>query len=198
MRIGIFGGSFDPPHLGHVKLVEAAAAHCALDRVLIVPAARSPFKTRSYSTDEDRMELCRRTFPAVCGISDFEIRRGGVSYTIDTVLHFRELYPEAALYLIVGEDQLLLFHKWFRWQDILRNAGLIAAVRSDPANRAVLERAAEEKLRSAGEVNVLEFTPLPVSSTELRRRIAAGESVRGLLAPSARSYIKERGLYRED
>ena len=92
----------------------------------------------------------------------------------------------------------MLFHKWFRWREILQNAGLIAAVRSDPANRAALERAAEEELRPAGEVNVLEFTPLPVSSTALRRRIAAGESVEGLIAPSALQYIKERGLYRED
>ena len=196
MKIGLFGGSFDPPHLGHVKLVTAAAARCELDRAVIIPAACSPFKQNVYCGDADRMEMCRLSFPSICEISDYEISRGGVSYTVETVRHFRRLYPGTELFLIVGEDQLLLFPKWYRWKEILRNAGLIAAVRSSGKNRALLERFADERLREWGAVTVLEFTPIPISSTMLRRALAENAPTEGMLTPETADYIKEKGLYR--
>ncbi len=197
MKLGLFGGSFDPPHLGHVKLVTAAAARCGLDRAVIIPAACSPFKTNTRCGDADRMEMCRLSFPPMCEISDYEIARGGVSYTIETVLHFRARNPGAELFLIVGEDQLLLFPKWYRWKEILHNAGLIAAVRSSSENRALLERFADQNLRAWGSVTVLAFEPIPISSTALRRALDENGSIEGMLSPETAEYIKEKGLYRD-
>ena len=196
-RIGIFGGSFDPPHLGHVKLARAAVRGCRLDRLTIVPAARSPFKKGVFCSDRDRMEMCRLSFRGRgYAVSDFEVARGGVSYTVDTVAHFKERYPAAELWLLVGEDQLLSFDQWRAWRDLLSMAGLCAAVRTEGGNREALEAFAEERLRPYGGVLIMDFEPLPMSSTEIRQRIQKGEPIDGFVSPAVKQYILEKDLYR--
>ena len=197
MNVGLFGGSFDPVHTGHVKLVRAAQRALALDRTVILPAACSPFKDGSFSTDEDRMALCRLSFPKTCEISSYEIDKGGKSYTVETVRHFHALYPQDRLFLLIGADQLLIFNKWYRFGEILSMATLCAAARTDSGERAALEAFADESLRPFGEVRVMEFSPFAVSSTEIRRRIAEGRTIRGLVTPAAEKYILEKGLYRD-
>ena len=197
-RLGLFGGSFDPVHTGHIRLAAAAKEACTLDRVVILPAACSPFKQGTFSSDEDRLAMCRLSFPGdEYEISPYEIKKGGVSYTVETVAHFRAAFPSAALVLILGEDQLLSFHKWYRFREILANASLCAAVRTGSANRAALETYAEEYLRPWGGVTVMEFEPFPVSSTEIREKVRLGESVAGMVSPETEQYILEKGLYFE-
>lgn len=197
-RLGLFGGSFDPVHTGHIRLAAAAKAACALDRIVILPAACSPFKQGTFSSDADRLAMCRLSFPgAEYEISSYETERGGVSYTVDTVKHFRSLYPEASLFLILGEDQLLSFHKWYRYRTILKNAALCAAVRTGSENRAALETYAETHLRRYGSVTVMEFEPFPVSSTEIREKVRSGERITGMVSPETEQYILEKGLYRD-
>ena len=195
-RIGLFGGSFDPPHLGHLRLADAAIGACGLERMIILPAACSPFKSNVIASDADRLAMCRQTFagPAY-EVSDYELQRGGKSYTVDTVLHFASLYPAAQLTLLMGEDQLLSFDLWYRWREILQNASVCAAVRTGDSQRETLERFADERLRPCGDVTVMEFTPFPLSSTEIRQMVQKKASVDGLVSPQTEKYILEKSLY---
>jgi len=177
MRLGIFGGSFSPPHLGHLRAAEFFAASRRLDRVLIVPTGISPLKGQPTGVrEEDRRTLCRLTFSReLFEVNDWELNRPGPSYTIDTLRYVKERYPEAELFLLIGEDQYAQFRQWKDWREILRLA-----------ERIVLPRY---------EKNAAGFAPLPVSSSELREKLAAGEDVSDYLAPQALEYIYERGLY---
>ena len=196
LKLGLFGGSFDPPHLGHLRLANAAVAACGLQKMVILPAACSPFKRSVFASDADRLAMCRRTFSAPCfEISDFELDRGGKSYTVDTVAHFRRLYPAAALTLLMGEDQLLSFDRWYRWQEILQMTSLCAAVRTGDGRRETLESFADAHLRQYGAVTVLEFEPFPLSSTEIRQKVQKSDPVSGLVSPETEKYILEKGLY---
>ena len=118
--ICIFGGSFDPVHKGHKKLALFIAEMLRLEKMLIIPAGLSPFKSSTGADEAQRLEMCRLAFPEdIFGVSDIEIKRGGKSYTVDTVTAVRELYPEEKIYLLIGSDQLLSFDRWYRYRDIL-------------------------------------------------------------------------------
>lgn len=173
MRIGLYGGSFNPPHLGHLKAAQYFQRSLALDEVLVIPAGEAPLRATPMVSGEDRLELCRRTFPFP--VSDIELRRPGVSYTIDTLRELREEYPDAQFFLLMGEDQREKFHLWKDWQAILQLAELV-----------VLPRVGE---------GIGDFTPLEVSSTQLRLKLLLGEDCSAWLSPEAVAYIAERRLY---
>ena len=118
MKLGVFGGAFDPPHLGHLKAARFFAEALCLDELLIVPAAHSPRKGAPFACDEARLQLCRLTFPFP--VSEIEIARGGESYTADTLRDLRagggaSAAPAAALFLLIGTDQLRQFTRWHAW-----------------------------------------------------------------------------------
>ena len=159
-RIGIFGGTFSPPHLGHLRAAEFFAASRCLDRVFIFPAGASPLKdARVGISDEDRLALCHLTFSrALFKVSGWELERPGPSYTIDTLGYVKEQYPEAEMFLLIGEDQHAQFALWKNWQAILALAELVVLPRFEEGSG---------------------FTPLPVSSSELREKLAAGGHAQG-------------------
>jgi len=195
-KIGIFGGSFDPMHLGHVKLARFLVDELKLNKLIIVPAAMSPFKSVSYCGDEDRLNICRLSLPGKeFEISGYEIDKGGVSFSYDTVSYFKELYPSDELYLIIGEDQLLIFNKWHRWRDILQKVSVAAVKRNKAADCSGLTHFAEKTIAPFGKCIILPFEPFEISSTEIRNKLKNGESVKGLLTPEAEKYIREKGLY---
>ena len=165
MRIGIFGGTFNPIHSGHVGVALKAVAEHGLDRVIVVPAARNPFKERS-GHDALRWALvkCACAPHAVLEPWDFELRRGGESYTIDTVRAVRERFPEARLFFIVGEDNVEGISRW---------------------------REAEELARL---VTFITFPRTPESSTEVRRLLAEGRPVGGLVPPAVADFLEARGV----
>lgn len=197
MRVGIFGGSFDPVHSGHRKLAEFAVEALGLDRLLIIPAALSPFKESSGAGADDRLAMCKAAFPEECFlVSDLELCRGGKSYTVDTVNAVKELYPESELYLIIGSDQVLSFDRWYRFSDILSMVTLTGVSREGGVRKEELERFAEERLRRYGKCTILEFSPLEISSTELRKMLAAGTDPGELLPEGVKEYIKQKGLYK--
>ncbi|MDR0531040.1 MAG: nicotinate (nicotinamide) nucleotide adenylyltransferase [Oscillospiraceae bacterium] len=177
MKTGLFGGSFNPPHLGHLRAAEFFARAYALDRVLVIPAAAPPLKAApAGASNADRLALCRRTFPAgPFDVCDWELRRPGPSYTIDTLRQARALWPEDRLFLLVGEDQRAQFRQWKDWREILGLAQLAALPRSGQG--------------------LSGFVPLEISSTQIRRMLAAGEDASRYLSPSALKYILERKLY---
>ncbi len=195
-KIGIYGGSFDPPHKGHKLLAENLARECGAERVLIIPTAMSPFKSSSGASPADRLEMCKIAFDEpdfqVC---DIEINRGGKSYTVDTLREIRKMYPEDELYLFMGEDMLLSFINWYKYEEILSLCKLVAACRTE--NRLRLQEMKEYCRTQLGDyadsVIICESVPLEVSSTEIREQIATGGTA--YISQAVYDFIKSKGLY---
>lgn len=199
VRIGVFGGTFNPPHSGHVHLAHSLARALQLDRVLIIPSGLPPHKqAQSLASGEDRLRMCRLAFPgAQFEVSDIELARGGKSYTCDTLEALHEQYGTADFYLFMGTDMLLTFHQWRKPRGILRMCRLAVAARGGMEEYETLEAYTRNgplgDIRSS--VIICTERPFPVSSTGLRERIAC-RLLEGLLSCSVYSYILEKGLYR--
>lgn len=195
MRLGIFGGTFNPPHLGHLGLVTAIADNMQLDRVLIIPASVPPHKhVSNLACSRDRLEMCRLNFEkdGRFSVSDTELRRVGKSYTYDTLCGIKREYPDAELFLIVGSDMLATFDEWYRYHDILMMSTLCAASRK---HGFVPELEGKFTPEETEKIKFIEIPVFEVSSTIIRRRISEKESTQGLLADGVRDYIEKKGLY---
>ncbi len=192
VKIGFLGGSFDPVHFGHLVAARTACEHCGLDRVVLVPAARAPLKARAAAASPaDRLAMLRA---AVADdprfeVSDHELRRGGVSFTIDTARHFRAQFPRARLFWIIGADQLARLP---RWKDIAALAQLVEI--------AVVGRPGFALRRPAGLPGLrLHRCPgheLDLSSTALRARARRGLPLDWLTPHKTVVYIRRKRLYR--
>lgn len=179
MRIGIFGGTFNPPHLGHKNLAMQIKEAADLDKIIIIPAFVPPHKqAQQLASGEHRAKMCEIMFDEdFFTVSDIEIRRQGKSYTYDTVCHLKEKYPKDELFLIIGSDMLLSFHKWYKYEDILSYVTLCVASRSDQVSKDSLSSYALNTLKldeSKGEIIVLDIEPMEVSSTSVREQIKFG------------------------
>ena len=175
MDIAIYGGSFNPPHLGHREAVITALDALKPDLLLIMPDHEPPHKEMEEGspTPEQRLELCRLTFGDLehVEISSLELERNGKSYTYDTVRELQERYPDARLTLIVGTDMILTFEEWYHFEYLLAHCRLATMARDTEDDERL--RAAAEHLRSTydAEIILLDHAPLPMSSTELRRML---------------------------
>ncbi|MFN2604258.1 MAG: nicotinate-nucleotide adenylyltransferase [Gemmatimonadaceae bacterium] len=189
MRIGVFGGTFDPPHIGHVLAAVDACEALALDKLIIVPAASQPLKSDSpaLAAPRDRLEMVKRAMgeDKRLEVSAMEIERGGLSYTVDTLETLARENPGAELVLIVGMDTLGTIDKWKNPDRIFQLAKL-----------AVLARSSDRGLAASGEVSVFMTRRIDVSSSEIRQRIAEGKSIHGYVAESVETYIASANLYR--
>ena len=172
MRIALYGGTFNPPHMGHILAARSALRELCPDRLLMMPTAVPPHKEREKGSPPDTERL--RLLELLTGgeekveVSDIELRRGGLSYTADTVGELTKLYPEAELFVLMGTDMLESFEKWYEFRYILDNAAL-AVFSRDGGEREKIERLAESlKTRFGARVKVIPHEPLAVSSTELR------------------------------
>ena len=197
-RIGIFGGSFNPPHIGHIQAAQAAVGALRLDKLLLMPACQPPHKSLSASTPTplQRLEMLRIATAHIPGleVSDLEISRGGVSYTVDTVAQIRALYPNAQLFLLMGSDMFLSFEKWKQSEEILANAALAVFCRGDKGEKEKIEDK-KAALESAGhQVHVIEHDVVDISSTQLRRLLAF-QCADEFLTSGVGDYIIENGLY---
>jgi nicotinate-nucleotide adenylyltransferase len=196
MRIGIYGGSFNPVHNGHIHLARSAARDFGLDKVYFVPSKISPHRSSAeYASGEDRLEMLRLACgdDGVLDVSDFELSSDRVSYSIYTVEHFREMYPDDELFLLVGSDMLLCFETWYRFEDILAQASLCVVSRND-GDMSELEKKADT-LRSFGNILISRAEPLEVSSTLVRKKIAKNENYACYLDENVVQYIRLKGLY---
>ncbi len=190
-RVGLFGGSFDPVHSAHVALARLALTELGLDEVRWIPAGEPWQKTHRLTAASDREAMVRL---AIAGEPRFvldriELCRTGVSYTLDTVRALGTAMPDATFVLILGQDQYATLHTWHGWQELLERVTLAVANRPD----ARLD--ADARIARAPHL-ALTLPMMDVSSTELRRRIAAGESIAGLVPDAVASYIEKHGLYR--
>lgn len=196
MKIGIYGGSFNPPHIGHLYLANEISRRLNLDKLIIIPSNISPQKEHNGNIDPiHRINMCKDVFSSpLFEVSDCEIARGGKSYTIDTLTFFKEQYPDSEFYLFMGSDMLLSFHKWFRFGDILKMCTLCAISREDEKNAEELRKYADTVLTD-GNVLVFDIEPIEVSSSEIRENLKNGRSCKGLIDEKTEKYIKENKLY---
>ncbi len=195
-RLGIFGGSFDPIHRGHLAALDAVRKARPLERVFLVPAGRPPHKrSGSRAPFEDRLAMVRLALAGRSGVEllDWEGRREGPSYSIDTVEELMRREPGAGVDLLVGADMLADLPSWHRAAEL---AGLVTVVAfSRPGTALEPAQAAFRAAFSGREAVVVPAPLLDISATEIRRRLGAGEGVEGLLPPGVESYARSKGLY---
>ncbi len=198
MKIGILGGTFNPIHTGHLILAQNALEYLQLDRVLFIPSGVSYLKdSRTILSAEHRIrmvELAIQDNPAF-SLSTIETEREGNSYTYETLLQLKEIYPDAELYFICGADILMSIHTWKEPAQIMRDAALVVAPR-DFTQKEELEAQKEQLiLNYNANVILLDTTDLNVSSSGIREHLAAGRSARYYVPDPVLGYIKEQGLY---
>ena len=198
MRLGVFGGTFNPIHFGHLHIAQEFARLLALDRVLLIPTSVPPHKeVPDLAPASDRFELCRlavRDHP-FCRVSDTELRRGGKSYTADTLQGLAQEYPGTHLFLLMGEDMFLTLQDWREPERIWAAADICVAPRSQGIRDELYEQ--QDRLEALGaRVHLCPIEFLPVSSTMVRQAVREGKSLAGLVPPPVGHYIRERGLYR--
>lgn len=194
-RVGVFGGTFDPPHVGHL-IVAAELRHAlALDRVLFVPAGRPPHKPEAVGDDDDRLAMVRLAIaddPAFA-VSTVDIDRGGPSYSAELLAILRAELPAASLVFLMGEDSLRDFPSWHRPEVIATLAELGVATR--PGVRVDVEAVVRAVPALAGRVSLVPTPSIGVSSRYLRRRVATGSPIAYQVPAAVERYIRERGLY---
>lgn len=201
MKLGIFGGSFDPVHNGHLCLAESAQEQLALEEVWFQPAASQPLKPQGpVASEPDRLAMLKLALKGqkYFKASSLEYERGGVSYTVETLRQIRQMHPEAELYFLMGADSLADFKKWKSPREILEMAILAVVHRPDAAeldysilNEFTIEKRIEQ-CRSAQ----IEMPPIAASSSEIRRRIATDEAGwESMVHEKVAEYIKEHRMY---
>jgi nicotinate-nucleotide adenylyltransferase len=200
--IGILGGTFNPPHVGHLALARDAREELGLERVLLMPLHTPAHKTVGADPGpEHRLAMCRLACLHETGISasDMEVARGGPSYTVDTLREIHDEQPGVELTLIVGADTARTLPTWREPGAVLELARLAVAIRPGTGREEVREALARAAGPAPGPVadrtSFLSMSPIEASSSEARRRLAAGEPVEGLLAPEVAAYIAEHDLY---
>ena len=199
MRLGIFGGTFDPVHLAHLVLAESCREQCGLNQIRFLPAFQSPFKTEQVITP-GKQRLAMLDF-ATAGIPEFvvdprEIKRGGVNFTSDTLAELRAEFPDDELFFLMGSDSLHDLPRWKEPEQIAAVARIVAVNRGakTAAEMEALLAPLPEAVRAA--VQFVTMPGLDVSASQLRARIAAGNSIRFLTPRPVERYIAEQGLYR--
>ena len=199
-RIAIFGGTFDPIHRGHIEPLLAVADRMEWTQILFVPAATQPFKTeRTITPGHHRwaMAALATAGDARLKLSDIELERGSISYTVDTLEDLHAARPETALEWVIGDDNLELLVKWRNIERIFELAKFVVLRRDESGLPVALENrlAAPAGRPHAGKIVPVSSPLVPISGTEIRARVGRGESIDGLVAPAVEEYILKYGLY---
>ena len=197
-RIGIYGGTFNPPHIGHIQAAKQAVSALHLTKLLVIPDRIAPHKAMpgNSATPQQRLDMLRIALadcPSIA-VSDIELNREGPSYTYETILQLRKTYPEVRLVLLMGTDMFLSFHTWKNPQIILDNAMLGVFYRGEKGEAAAIEAKKAEMEAAGAEVELVKNPVINISSTQMRRLLAfrcAGE----LLPEGVLDYIRENHLY---
>ena len=191
----MLGGTFDPIHLGHLAAARAAIECAELDRVLLIPAGRPPHRRAAVADATQRLEMCRLAIDEdrVFEVSDVEVRRGGISYTADTLRELKRMYPDDDLFLVLGWDAARLFATWHEPDEVRRLATIVVVTRpgsNSPDAGALKQAGLEDKSM------ILCARPTPdISGSALRRAIAQGEPVGDRLPAAVEQYIAKNRLY---
>lgn len=196
-QIGVLGGTFNPPHMGHVHLAIQAADELALDRVLLIPDALPPHKETADGTPDawtrlKMVQLAAQADPRLQA-DDCEIRRGGKSYTFDTLTELTRRFPDADLTFLCGTDMFLTLDRWYRAADLFRLARFAVAARNSGEEAALLCKQQELKTCFQADTVLLHGNILPISSTEVRNQLKQGDISQ--LDPIVADYIAQNNLF---
>ncbi|UTH76206.1 nicotinate-nucleotide adenylyltransferase [Chromobacterium sp. IIBBL 290-4] len=210
MRVGVFGGTFDPIHLAHLRMARAFADELALDQVKLIPAGQ-PYHRDSgpHASPRQRLEMVKLAIEGDARLQsdDREVRRAKPAYTVDTLRELRaELGDAAELWFLIGGDSLFNLSSWQEWRELFRLANLAVAMRPGFDAAALPPEVRQEwdtrqvhdfsNRTASGTIRPLALPPFDLSATRLREMLAANEAVEGLIAPAALAYIRQHGLYR--
>ena len=199
-RIVLFGGSFNPIHNGHIAIAKTAAEEFGLEEIVLLPNKTTYYKEHSevYATDDDRLNMLQivaEMYPFL-SVNDMEIRRGGVTRTIDTVDELLKEDSERKIYLIIGTDSLAWIDKWVDSNRLLANVSLIVAMRKGMDDRDYdIKSSMLKAMHPSLEIYKLGLEKIDISSSEIRNKIKSGESVNELIPMEITKYIVDRGLY---
>jgi nicotinate-nucleotide adenylyltransferase len=188
-KIGLYGGSFDPVHLGHLLVAQAALEELELDRLFFIPARQSPFKPDQLPSPANlRLKLLRLALLGMnrCEVDDQEIRREGISYTIETVRDYRTRFPQAKFFFLIGADHVNQLSSWKAAEELVRELHFCVVPRAGGAIQPAVEN---------GAFTVLKGFPFQVSSSQIRERVRAGRSIRHLVPAALEEGILNSGLY---
>lgn len=197
-KYAIYGGTFDPVHIGHIAIADAAVKECGLHRLIFMPDYVSPFKQgQETASGEDRYSMLKSmlSYNPAFTLSSYEILKEGPSYTIETLEYWDDVV-KGELCFVLGFDSVLEVDTWRRGADILRNYPLISARRPDTDDEAGMAKIEALRRDFGANITVLDMPPVDASSTEIRNRIKSGESIKDLVAPEVEEYIIEHKLYR--
>ncbi len=197
-KIGILGGTFNPIHMGHLFLAEHVAEAEQLDVVVLMPSGVSYMKRDTgVLPGEIRLEmvnLCVKENPRLVS-SDMEIKRKGNTYTYETILRFKQDYPDANIYFIVGADSLLSMEQWVNPEIIFENCIVLAVGRNQMTSQELMQKKFLLENRYGGTIRLLELPLLDISSTMIREKVKHHKSIRYMVTEDVRKYILEKGLY---
>lgn len=198
MRIGVYGGTFNPIHLGHLHLLEEFARRLSLDQVLLIPTHVPPHKAApDLASAEDRMEMCRLALKGKprLELSDLEMRREGKSFTVETLEQLHAQRPRDGLYLLMGEDMFLTLGSWYRPKTIFALAAVCATPRSLDGMKKLQAKALEYQQVYRAQCYLEDIPYLPISSTQVRQWAGEGKPLQSLVPEKVAAYIRSRGLY---
>ena len=195
-RIGIYGGTFDPPHIGHMQAAAQAIETLALDKLLLMPTFAAPHKNGSTTSPEHRLQMLRLAAAALpkTEVSTLEIRREGISYTCETVCALRDEYPDAKLYLLMGSDMFLCFRNWKNPEEILQNATLAVLYRGDKGEKTAVDEELENLRAMGADVVLVRNDTVQISSTQMRRLLAFRCAAQ-MLPEGVLDYVRTHYLY---
>jgi nicotinate-nucleotide adenylyltransferase len=209
--IGILGGTFDPIHEGHIKIAKAALTHLSLSRVELIPSYQPPHREKPIASPEDRFAMAKLaiTSEPLFHVNDIEIKRKGISYSIDTLIALRKQIPHEPLCLLLGTDVFAHFTTWHEWKKIPFYAHLIIVGRSNsippahPELQALLEKSTTTALSDlqkypAGKIFYLNNALIPISATLIRASLQLGEKNISDLNSAVEHYIREKGIYQNE
>lgn len=193
-RMGVFGGAFDPPHLGHFTLAQTAITQLQLDALCVLPTGHAWHKTRPLSSAEHRLAMAALAFASLpqVRVDPRETRRAGPSYTVDTLIELREENPDAQLFLVLGQDQAEALPTWHRWQELFQLAIICVAGRAS-----VSGATGTFSINSVPHDRCIQLAMpgVPLSATEIRQKIADQQSISALVNDSVARYIALHHLY---
>jgi nicotinate-nucleotide adenylyltransferase len=205
VRLGLFGGTFDPPHIGHLLVASDACESLGLDQVVFIPTFQQPLKEgRSAAPPEARrrmVEVMVASDPRFA-VDAAEIDRGGLSYTVDTLQSYAVRHPDAERFFMIGADAVQSFESWREPGQIVRLARLAIMARPNAGGGGMDLTALRERVRALGGPSALEPAVVPtrqidVSSTEIRERVREGKPIRGFVVEAVARYIEMSGLYHQ-
>ena len=194
LRLGVFGGAFDPPHRAHVAMAAAAVQQLQLDELRIFPTGQAWHKSHALTAPEHRLALAQIAFGDLprTAIDERELRRPGPTYTIDTLRELKAEHPAAQIFLVMGEDQALSLTRWHEWEAIVQLAIICVAARPSAQPH---EPAVPTGVPAQAEFRMLRLPSMPESATQIRGNVAHGEGIAHLVPPGVARYIDQHHLY---